>query len=141
MKDPKLSRVRVAALAAALWLSLAGCTPTGAQLDGTRWRLASWALSSLAPSDFAITTEFHDGHIGVRCGANTFDGPYKLGSGDAFRAGPFIGTLSGPEPAMRTVGVLMDLLTQVRSCRIGEGRLTLNDEGGEALLIFEAVGE
>lgn len=131
-----------AVLAAASLLGLAGCAPTGAKLEGTRWRLAAWTLSSLAPGDVAITAEFRDGRIGGRSGVNTYGGPYVAGPGDAFRAGPLMGTLmAGPEPAMRAERAFLDLLGQARSCRIEDGQLTLCDEGGGESLVFEAAGE
>ncbi len=142
MTDGNRLRAPGAILVFALLLDLAGCAPTAVRLEGTRWQLAGWTLSSLAAGDYAITAEFRDGRIGGRSAVNTYGGPYKAGPGDAFTAGPLVGTLmAGPEPAMRAERAYLDLLGHARSCRIEDGRLTLCDEGGQESLIFEAAGE
>jgi heat shock protein HslJ len=122
-------------------IALSGCARGAGELDGTRWRLTEWTLSSLDPREFNITAEFADGQIGGHGGVNTYGGPYELGSRHAFAVGPLVSTeMAGPEPAMRAEGAYFTLLGQARSYRVDAGRLTLFDAGGNESLIFAAVG-
>jgi len=90
---------------------LPGCSSAGDPLDGTHWRLSAWTLSSLNPADFTITAQFANGQITGSGGVNTYGGPYKLGPGAAFSAGPLTATLiAGPEPAMRAEAAYFKLL-------------------------------
>ena len=132
--------VAAALLVALLVTALPGCWRGHGELDGTRWILTEWTLSSLRPGDFKITATFTDGQIHGHSGVNTYGGPYRLGAGQAFSLGPLASTeMAGPEPAMRAERAYMTLLGQVRSYRLGQGRLTLFDAGGNESLIFAAV--
>ena len=123
-------------------IALAGCSPAGSPLDGTQWRLTEWTLSSLSPTDFTITAKFADGQISGNSGVNTYSGPYKLGPGGAFSAGPLASTqMAGPEPAMRAETTYLTLLGQAKSYKTADGKLTLYDQGGNESLIFEAAGK
>jgi heat shock protein HslJ len=135
------SNVLAAILVIALSLfALGGCSRGDSALDGTQWMLKEWTLSSLNPADFTITAEFAQGMISGRSGVNSYSGPYRLGSGNAFAVGQIASTeMAGPEPAMRAEGAYMTLLRQARSYKLAEGRLTLFDEGGNESLIFEAA--
>lgn len=115
-----------------------GCSPAKGPLDGTRWRLDVWTLSSLSPRDFTITAEFVDGRVSGRSGVNTYSGPYQIGPGRAFSAGPLTSTqMAGPEPAMRTETAYLMLLRQARSFEMTDSKLTLFDEIGSESLNFE----
>ena len=119
---------------------LIGCARRAGALDGTQWRLTEWTLSSLNPHDFEITAEFADGKISGRGGANSYGGPYTLGSRQSFVVGPLASTqMAGSASAMRAEGAFLTLLGQARSYRVEAGRLTLFDAGGNESLIFEAV--
>lgn len=132
--------VAAALLVALLVTALPGCWRGHGELDGTQWILTEWTLSSLRPGDFKITATFTDGQIHGHSGVNTYGGPYRLGAGHAFSLGPLASTeMAGPEPAMRAERAYMTLLGQVRSYRLGQGRLTLFDAGGNESLIFAAV--
>ncbi|NLE77103.1 MAG: META domain-containing protein [Chloroflexi bacterium] len=123
-------------------LALAGCAAPGkgASLEGTRWTLAGWSVSSLHPEDFAITAEFTDGRIGGRAAVNWYGGEYKAGPGSAFQVGQTDRTLmAGPEDAMRAEDIYHKLLAQARQFRLEGDALTLSDVNGNALLIFAAA--
>ena len=127
-------------LAALSVLMLVGCSRGQSALDGTRWRLTEWTLSSLDARDFEITAEFADGKISGRGGVNSYGGPYTLGSRQSFKVGQLASTqMAGPEPAMRAEGAYLTLLGQARSYRVEAGRLTLLDAGGNESLIFQAM--
>jgi len=121
-------------------VALVGCSRGHGELEGTRWHLAEWTLSSLSPGEFNITAEFADGQIGGHSGVNSYGGPYTLGPGTAFAVGSLASTeMAGAEPAMRAEGAYLTLLGRARSYRVDAGRLTLFDAGGNESLIFEAV--
>jgi len=129
-------------LIAVLLIAVVGCSSTGSLLDGTQWKLIGWTLNSLNPTDFTIIAEFADGHISGISGVNTYRGPYKLDPGDAFSAGPLVGTeMAGPEPAMRAETAYLTLLSQVKSYKMTGDKLTLYDQGGNESLIFEAASK
>jgi heat shock protein HslJ len=141
-----VSRSRLFSAAAAILLiaasliAMVGCARERGALDGTRWRLAEWTLSSLSPGEFNITAEFADGQVGGHGGVNTYGGPYELGAHHAFAVGPLVSTeMAGPEPAMRAEGAYLTLLGQAASYRVDAGRLTLFDAGGNESLIFQAA--
>ncbi len=128
------------ALAGLLFVVSVACSRGSATLEGTRWRLIAWTLSSLDPSAFVITAEFSRGQISGQSGVNSYGGPCKVGPGKAFAVGELAGTLmAGAEPAMRAESAYLMLLSQARSYQMADGRLTLYDAGGQELLIFEAA--
>ena len=139
--------VAAAILIAASLIALAGCSSgrgstKGGSLDGTQWRLTEWTLSSLSPADFTITAQFADGRISGRSGVNSYSGSYQVGPGAAFSLGQIAATeMAGPEPDMRAETAYLTLLGQAKSFRVGEGKLTLYDKGGNESLIFEAASK
>ena len=138
MKHPHKALIGLL-LACALLTVLAGCSSSGSSLDGTRWRLTGWTLSSLDPADLTITAQFSAGKISGNGGVNSYSGPYTTGSGAAFLAGPFASTqMAGPEPAMRGESAYFTLLGLARSYKVVDSTLTLYDKGGNESLIFTA---
>lgn len=134
------TRTLVVVLAVAALLLAAGCGGRTATLDGTSWRLKGWTLSSLNPADFNITAAFADGRVSGTSAVNSYGGPYTLGPGDAFSTGEVVMTLmAGSEPAMRAEQAYHEALRQARSFKLAGTTLTLYDDGGNELLIFEAV--
>jgi heat shock protein HslJ len=123
---------------ALVWL--VGCSAQGSSLEGTKWKLSGWTLSSLDPAGFTITADFADGRISGTSAVNSYGGPYKAGLGNAFAAGPLSSTLmAGPEPAMRAEQAYTKLLGDAKSYRVEGARLTLYDANGNESLIFSAV--
>ena len=127
------------ALAVALSILLAaGCAAARQSLAGTEWRLSAWSVSSLYPGDFGITMSIDADRIGGNAGVNGYGGAYTLGRDDAFSTGDLVTTLiAGPEPAMRAERIYLELLQHAARYAVGEGTLTLSDQRGNALLIFE----
>ena len=135
-----MRRLMLVGAVALLLMGVVGCAGEDNPLDGTQWRLSEWTLSSLSPADFTITATFADGQISGWSGVNSYRGPYSLGSGNSFAAGPLVSTeIAGPEPAMRAESAYVTLLGQARAYELAEGRLTLLDESGNESLIFEAA--
>ena len=120
--------------------AVVACSSRGTPLEGTKWRLVGWTISSIDPADVTITAKFSQDKLSGNSGVNSYSGSYKLGPGDAFSGGPFAGTLmAGPEPAMRAESAYLKLLSQAKSYTVSHGTLTLHDEGGNESLTFEAA--
>jgi heat shock protein HslJ len=123
-----------------------GCSDKGrAALDGTKWTLAGWSVSSLYPGDYEITAAFSDGSMSGKAAVNTYEGTYVAASekrgGSSFSTGELARTLmAGPEPAMRAEHVFLQLLAQARTYSLADGILTLADANGNQLLIFDRAG-
>jgi len=129
-------------LIAASLIALAGCSRADSKLDGTRWRLDVWTLSSVSPREFPITAEFADGRVSGSSGVNTYSGPYRVGPGAAFSAGPVTTTqLAGSEAAMRVETAYLTLLGQAESFKMTDAKLTLYDEFGSESMNFEIASE
>jgi heat shock protein HslJ len=124
-------------LAAAM--ALAACMSTGDPLQGTRWKLSGWTVSSIDPASLGITASFAEGAIAGNSAVNRYSGPYTTGSGNVFSVGPLAATrMAGPEPAMRAETAYLTLLGEARSYRLTTAsQLTLFDSGGNASLIFD----
>jgi heat shock protein HslJ len=135
-----LKRCAAVVLVAVSLTALIGCSVGADPLNGTKWRLAGWTISSVDPATVTITAGFADGQISGGSGVNSYSGPYKAGPGDAFSTGQLAGTLmAGPEPAMRAETAYQTLLGQARSYKVAGDRLTLYDQGGNESLIFAAA--
>jgi len=117
-------------------------SPAAVSLDGTKWLLKGWAVSSLDPADFSITADFIEGQISGNSGVNGYSGPYTAGPGDAFSTGPLASTMmAGPEPAMRAESAYTQLLSDAKTYAATAETLKLYDAGGNESLIFSAAGK
>lgn len=122
----------------ALGFATFGCgSGDQASLGGTEWRLSAWSVSSLVPSDFAITAQFTDEQISGSAAVNNYSGPYSASSDGGFAVGSLAATMmAGPEPAMRAESTYLRLLEQAREYRMETTELTLLDANGNEILIF-----
>lgn len=137
-----LITVGMSIVAAMFMVAMVGCSQSVGSLGGAEWKLDSWTLSSLSASDFAITAKFQDGRISGHSAVNSYSGPYELGSGRTLSVGPLLSTqMAGSEPAMRAEGAYLQLLSQAKSYKAGDGKLTLYDSGGNESLIFQASSQ
>jgi heat shock protein HslJ len=119
---------------------IAGCSMGGDPLDGTKWKLEAWTVSSLAPTDFEITAQFADGKISGTSAVNSYGGPYTAGPGDAFSVGQLASTMmAGSEPAMRAESIYTKLLGEAKSYKLDGTKLTLFDANGNESLIYESA--
>jgi heat shock protein HslJ len=118
------------------------CSLAEGSLDGSRWKLVEWTISSMDPAQVRITADFAGGQLSGNSGVNSYSGPYQIGPGNAFSAGPLAGTLmAGPEPAMRAESAYLTLLGQAKSYGLANGKLTLYDQGGNESLTFEGASK
>jgi heat shock protein HslJ len=135
-------KVFAAVVVAAVFLAAVSGGSLADPLNGTKWKLTEWTISSIDPASVTITASFTDGQIGGNSGVNSYGGPYSVGLGGSITLGALAMTeMAGPEPAMRGEQVYHALLAEVGSFKAGGGRLTLYDKNGNESLIFAAVSE
>ena len=109
-----------------------------APLDGTKWKLTGWTLSSLDPKDFAITLAFSGGNISGSGGVNSYGGSYEAKADGSISLGPISMTeMAGPETAMRAESAFFTLFGQTKSFKVKGDALTLFDKNGNEQLIFK----
>ena len=127
-------------LAVVAMLALTGCARAQGNLDGTRWKLDVWIISSVGPHDVPITARFAAGRITGSVGAATYDGSYTEGPGAAFSTGPVsVAQAAESDTAVRARNAYVALLGQTRSFRMTDGRLALMDEFGNPTVTFIAT--
>lgn len=126
-----------------------GCSDGGqggqAGLDGTKWTLTGWSVSSLYPGDFEITAVLSDGKMSGKAAVNSYGGAYSAGLDKEGRGGFSTGELArtlmaGEEPAMRAEDIFFQLLAASRNYALADGKFTLSDANGNQLLIFDRAG-
>lgn len=131
--------VLIAAVIAAAGAGAAALAACGgqAELDGTRWKLVAWSVSSAAPGDFSITADFADGRISGSSAVNHYGGSYKADGNGHFSVGSLVSTeMAGPPAAMHAEAVFIELLQQARKYRLAGGSLSLMNDSGAELLVF-----
>lgn len=116
-----------------------GAGAVGQDLKGTKWRLAGWSASSLDPAEYEITAECGEAEISGRSAVNTYGGPCAITRDGGFSVGDLRTTrMAGSEDEMRAESIYLDLLRKARKHAVTKTTLTLKDEGGQDILIFEA---
>jgi heat shock protein HslJ len=108
-------------------------------LAGTAWQLASMANSSLVP-DSTITAEFADGTMSGSAGCNNYFTSYTV-DGSNITLGPAGSTMMFCEPQalMDQEAAYLAALGSVRQFQMANGQLVLLDEGGNAVLTYNAA--
>lgn len=106
-------------------------------LEGTRWVLAGWSVSSISPAEFEITAEFRGNRISGRSAVNHYSGTVELDEDGKFEVGAVAVTrMAGPEPAMQAEEAYLRLLEEVRRYRWSGEKLVLVDRDDNILLEF-----
>lgn len=132
-------RIRFGVLFVLFSLLAVSTFPT-APLDGTKWKLTGWMISSIDPRDVNIIMAFSGGKVSGSGGVNSYGGSYEASNDGSFTIGPISKTeMAGPEPAMRAEAAYFKLLGDARSYKIKDGTLTLYDGKGNELMSFERV--
>lgn len=141
MKQTVLLMVGVAALS-----SLAACAPAasqaGGEITGKVWVLDS--LNGATPvSGTTITAEFNeDGSVGGSGGCNRYSGQYTVAGGDIQINQPMASTMMACEQAvMEQESTYFQALGAAKSFAVNGDQLTLNDEGGKAIVTFKAQSQ
>lgn len=108
----------------------------GSALEGTSWRLVSWAEPGIDPGDFTITASFADGQISGTAAVNSYSGECAVG-GIKFSPGAIARTeMAGPPEAMEAEAAYFELLGKAATYEIEGDRLSVKDEAGAVLLEF-----
>ena len=109
-------------------------TPTLAETD---WRLTSWSVRSLDPSQFTIMVAFDDSQIFGTSAVNSYSGTYSAKMSGDFSVGELQSTqMAGSDDAMHAERIYFELLKQARKYTVNETTLTLLDNSNNALLVF-----
>ena len=112
-------------------------------LEGTEWQLVSMrnqdGKMADVLADAPITLAFADGRAAGSAGCNRYFTSYEV-DGDHLKLDDKIGTtmMACPAPVMEQEQNYLSLLPQTATFDFAEGKLTLIDADGEALLVFEA---
>ena len=119
-------------------IALSACsalTPAGASLDGTAWRLSSYAGQPALP-ETNVTIQFEDGRAGGEAGCNGYGASYKV-DGNRIRFEEIASTLmlcTAPEGVMEQEAEFLGSLEQVERFELDEDQLRLIRSDGEALV-------
>ena len=110
----------------------------GSCLANTKWELTAWSVSSQNPADYPMTLNFDKKTFSGRSAVNNYGGGYKTGRNEKFETtGIWATKMAGPPEAMAAEAIYFDLLGKVKKYTKTSSVLTLLDENGNELLIFE----
>ncbi len=108
-------------------------------LEGTKWKLLTWSVSSSSPSPFTITADFSLSQISGTSAVNWYGGSYTANTDGHFSVSDLSYTkMAGSEEAMRAEMIYFELLRQARKFSKSGTTLTLMNESNQGLLIFNA---
>jgi len=119
----------------------AGCSagPSGEEpaLDGTSWKLTSWAEPDPLPDSASITAEFADGRVAGTSGVNRYSASVTSGTDGSFAIDAPISTkMAGPEDAMAAESAYLRRLQAATSYRVDGDTLVIDDADGQSSLTF-----
>ena len=113
-------------------------TPVAASLDGSSWKLMAWSEATPIPAGVTITARFASGQISGSSAVNSYDGPYSASADGTFSIEWLRSTLMGGTPeAMQAESQYLQLLNNACRYRVDGGQLTLSNDSGLALLIYQ----
>jgi heat shock protein HslJ len=125
-----------------LMFVLAACgapAPKDVDLVGTAWNLTQINGEPIVP-ETAPTLNFDSEGLGGNASCNSFGGDYSR-EGDSLTIGMLFSTMMAcEEPIMAQEFAYMATLEQVRSFAVSGNTLSLLDEAGNVLLVFEKQG-
>lgn len=117
-----------------------GCGGTASQqprLDGTSWRLTSWAEPDPIPASATITAEFTDGRVAGSAGVNRYNASVTTGTDGSFAVdAPITTKMAGPADATAAERAYLARLQAATSYRIDHDTLVINDADGATSLTF-----
>ena len=132
--------VGAGAVLTALLVLGAGCSaPSGEQptLDGTAWRLTSWAEPDPIPASATITAEFADDRIAGSAGVNRYNAAVSSSSDGSLTIDRPVSTrMAGPEDAMAAESAYLKRLQAATSYQVEGDALVINDADGQSSLTF-----
>jgi heat shock protein HslJ len=117
-----------------------GCGSAGTQqpaLDGTTWRLTSWAEPDPIPATASVTAEFADGRVAGSAGVNRYNAAVAAGTDGSFAIDqPVVTKMAGPAEAMAAEAAYLRRLQAATSYAIDGDTLVINDADGQSSLTF-----
>lgn len=132
--------VALALTVLALLAAGAGCAGTANEqprLDGTSWRLTSWAEPDPLPSSVTITAEFTDGRVSGSAGVNRYNASVSSGVDGSFAVdAPITTKMAGPADATAAERAYLARLQAATSYRIDDDTLVIDDADGATSLTF-----
>jgi heat shock protein HslJ len=115
----------------------------GLSLDGTQWELT--ALNSQPPiPGTQLSLRFEGDQIEGRAGCNHYGGGYSLDDDGAFRVSDMFMTEMAclePEGVMDQESTYLQVLGLAAKASQAGDRLTLEDSGGEPVLVFQRLSD
>jgi heat shock protein HslJ len=112
----------------------------GISLEGTAWTLAADSPLGVPLGDAVVTAQFDSGTLNGESGCNTYTTPYQT-SGDSLTIAPEIAVtaMACPEPQMAVEDEYLERLPRTATYTVDGSTLTLADDSGEPLLVYEAT--
>jgi heat shock protein HslJ len=133
-------RVLGLALSVVLLSLGAGCGGSSSQqppLDGTSWRLTSWAGPDPIPAAATITAEFTDGRVAGSAGVNRYNASVTSGTDGSFAIdAPITTKMAGPPDVTAAEQAYLARLQAATSYRIDDHSLVIDDADGASSLTF-----
>jgi heat shock protein HslJ len=130
----------VAGVLIALFVLGGGCGSSANEqpaLDGTSWKLTSWAEPDPVPGTATMTAEFADGRIAGTAGVNRYNAAVTSGADGSFTIDESVVTkMAGPAEAMAAEAAYLQRLQTATSYRVDGDTLVINDADGQSSLTF-----
>lgn len=117
----------------------AGCGngPEQPALDGTTWKLTSWAEPAPIPASATITAEFAEGRVSGTAGVNRYNAAVSSSTDGAFSVDqPMSTKMAGPPEAMAAETAYLQRLQAATSYRVDGDTLVIDDADGQPSLTF-----
>lgn len=108
-------------------------------LEGSSWKLESWASEAQDPSKQELYLELNeDGRATIYSSGQTSDATYDFGGGNdfAFSELPSVIYQGGDETENQAERIFFDFLSQTRGYRLENGKLILEDKTQADLMTF-----
>lgn len=114
--------------------------PGGRTLEGESWLLSADAPLGVALEAVGVTAHFEDGALTGRSGCNEYSTTYDA-HGDSLTIGPNIAStqMACPPPQATVERAYLDRLPRVARYAIDGDTLTMTDDQGDTILLFQAM--
>ena len=112
----------------------------GRTLEGQSWLLSANAPLGVALEAVGVTAHFEDGALTGRSGCNEYSTTYDV-DGDSLTIGPNVAStqMACPPPQDMVERAYLDRLPRVARYEIDGDTLTMNDDQGDTVLLFQAM--
>ena len=118
----------------------AGCGGSSTEqpvLDGTTWKLTSWAEPDPIPASVTITAEFADAGVAGTAGINRYHAAITSSTDGSLAVDQVAATLmAGPADVMAAEAAYLKRLQEATSYKVDGNTLVINDADGQPSLTF-----